>query len=132
MNQTPQGRGLRIFKKPKPKQKQNSSGISVRQVWIGLIEVAQSCPTLCDPMDCSLPGSSVHGIFQARILEQVASLESTNSPIFTTSYYLYLISFIFTPRQKNLSLILLPQRKDQIKIIPIYKFLLIQEKTNKQ
>ena len=32
-------------------------------------EVAQSCPTLCDPMDCSLPGSSVHGIFQAKILE---------------------------------------------------------------
>ena len=35
-------------------------------------EVAQSCPTLCDPMDCSPPGSSVHGIFQARILEWVA------------------------------------------------------------
>ena len=33
------------------------------------IEVAQSCPTLRDPMDCSLPGSSVHGIFQARVLE---------------------------------------------------------------
>ena len=32
-------------------------------------EVAQSCPTLHDPMDCSLPGSSVHGIFQARVLE---------------------------------------------------------------
>ena len=32
-------------------------------------EVAQSCPTLCDPVDCSLPGSSAHGIFQARILE---------------------------------------------------------------
>ena len=32
-------------------------------------EVAQSCPTLCDPMDCSLPGSSVYGIFQARVLE---------------------------------------------------------------
>ena len=32
-------------------------------------EVAQSCPTLCDPMDCSLPGSSVHGILQARVLE---------------------------------------------------------------
>ena len=31
-----------------------------------------SCPTLCDPMDCSPPGSSVHGIFQARILEWVA------------------------------------------------------------
>ena len=33
---------------------------------------AQSCPTLCNPMDCSPPGSSVHGIFQARILEWVA------------------------------------------------------------
>ena len=32
-------------------------------------EVAQWCPTLSDPMDCSLPGSSVHGIFQARVLE---------------------------------------------------------------
>ena len=32
-------------------------------------EVAQSCPTLCNPMDCSPPGSSVHGIFQARVLE---------------------------------------------------------------
>ena len=32
-------------------------------------EAAQSCPTLCDPTDCSLPGSSVHGIFQARVLE---------------------------------------------------------------
>ena len=35
-------------------------------------EVAQSCPTLCDPMDCSPPGSSVHGIFQARVLEWCA------------------------------------------------------------
>ena len=34
--------------------------------------VAQSCPTLCDPMDCSLPSSSVHGIWQARVLEWVA------------------------------------------------------------
>ena len=32
-------------------------------------EVAQLCPTLSDTMDCSLPGSSVHGIFQARVLE---------------------------------------------------------------
>jgi len=32
-------------------------------------EVTQSCPTFSDPMDCSLPGSSVHGIFQARVLE---------------------------------------------------------------
>ena len=35
-------------------------------------EVAQSCLTLSDPMDCSLPGSSVHGICQARVLEWVA------------------------------------------------------------
>ena len=32
-------------------------------------EVAHSCPTLSDPMDCSLPGSSIHGIFQATVLE---------------------------------------------------------------
>ena len=31
--------------------------------------VAQSCPTLCDPLNCSMPGSAVHGILQARILE---------------------------------------------------------------
>ena len=35
-------------------------------------EVAQSCPTLRDPMDCSLSGSSIHGIFQARVLEWIA------------------------------------------------------------
>ena len=40
-------------------------------------EVAQSCPTLRDPMDCSLPGSSIHGIFQARVLEWGAIAFST-------------------------------------------------------
>ena len=35
-------------------------------------EVTQSCPTLCDPMDCSIPGSSLHGILQARVLVWVA------------------------------------------------------------
>ena len=35
-------------------------------------EVAQSCPTLCDSMGCSPPGSSIHGIFQARVLERGA------------------------------------------------------------
>ena len=39
---------------------------------MGESEVAQSCPTLCDPMDYSPPGYSVHGVFQARILEWVA------------------------------------------------------------
>ena len=45
-------------------------------------EVSQSCPTLCDPMDCSLPGSSVHGIFQARVLEWVAI---AFSPVYTAA-----------------------------------------------
>ena len=43
------------------------------------IEVAQSCPTLCDPMDCGPPGSSVHGIFQARVLEWGAIAFSVRS-----------------------------------------------------
>ena len=41
--------------------------------------VAQSCPTLCDPMDCSLPVASVYGIFQARILEWIATSSSKES-----------------------------------------------------
>ena len=58
-----------------------SLGFSRQEHWSGLPfpspmhesekwkEVTESCPTLSDPMDCSLPGSSVHGIFQARVLE---------------------------------------------------------------
>ena len=54
-----------------------SLGFSRQEHWSGSpfpspmheSEVAQSCPTLSDPMDCSLPGSSVHGISQARVLE---------------------------------------------------------------
>ena len=57
-----------------------SLGFSRQEHWSGLpfpspmreSEVAQSCPTLSDPMDCSLPGSSIHEIFQARVLEWVA------------------------------------------------------------
>ena len=47
-------------------------------------EVAQSCPTLRDPMDCSLPGSSIHGIFQARVLEwgAIAFSRSTVTVLF--------------------------------------------------
>ena len=41
--------------------------------------LAQSCPTLCDPMNCSPPGSSVHGILQARIMEWVAIAFSRGS-----------------------------------------------------
>ena len=42
-------------------------------------EVAQLCPTVWDPMDCSLPGFSIHGIFQARILEWIAIFFSWES-----------------------------------------------------
>ena len=45
----------------------------------GLCLVSQSCPVLCNPMDCSPPGSSVHGILQARILEWVAIPSSRRS-----------------------------------------------------
>ena len=54
-------------------------------------EVTQSCLTLCDPMDCSLPGSSVHGIFQARVLDWVAISFSRGSswPRDWTGFYLH-------------------------------------------
>ena len=59
--------------------------------WVS--EAAQSCLTLCDPVDCSPPGSSVHGILQARILEWVAiswglSELSSRSPVFLYSFSL--------------------------------------------
>ena len=44
-------------------------------------EVTESCPTLSDPMDCGLPGSSVQGIFQARVLEWGAIAFSINHTI---------------------------------------------------
>ena len=50
-------------------QSQNSLSTRTKEKWV---LVTQSCPTLCDPMDCSPPGSSVHGILQARILELAA------------------------------------------------------------
>ena len=43
-------------------------------------EVAQLCPTLCDPVDCNLQGSTVHGILQARVLEWVAIVFSRGLP----------------------------------------------------
>ena len=51
-------------------QRLNNNNITFRSDQIR--SVAQSCPTLCDPTDCSPPGSSVHGIFRAGILEWVA------------------------------------------------------------
>ena len=56
---------------------------SVTPCWCGCL-VAKSCPTLGNPIDCSLPGSSVHVIFQARILENVA-----------TCIYVYIHMYIY-------------------------------------
>ena len=71
-------------------------------------EVAQSCLTLPDPMDCSLPGSSVHGIFQARVLEWGAiafsvniSLESLLNSKLKFYIMLWRMSFIFRIVQLN-------------------------------
>ena len=47
--------------------------------------VTQSCPNLCNHMDCSLPGSSIHGIFQARVLEWGAISFSTSNPAATAA-----------------------------------------------
>ena len=73
-----------------------STGFSRQEHWSGLpfpspmreSEVAQSCPTLCDPTDGSPPGSSVHGILQATVLEWIAISFSTvqfNKHLFSTS-----------------------------------------------
>ena len=63
-------------------------------------EVAQSCPTLSDPMDCSLPGSSVNGVFQARVLEWVAIAFSDPDSIAFTKWssrvqVIFLASILF-------------------------------------
>ena len=56
-------------------------------------EVAQWCPTLSDPMDCCVPGSSVHGIFQARVLEREAN--STFSNYFLAALVSFLLMRFF-------------------------------------
>ena len=71
-----------------------SLGFSRQEHWSGLPfpspmherEVAQSCLTPSDPMDCSPPGSSVHGIFQARVLEWGAIAFSGLVPLWTSNY----------------------------------------------
>ena len=61
-----------------PHNTHTQSGIAFVVVVVAL--VTQSCSTLCDPMDCSLLGSSVHGILQARILEWVGMPTSRDLP----------------------------------------------------
>ena len=62
-------------------------------------EVAQSCPTPRDPMDCSLPGSSVHGIFQARALEWGAIAFSEEV---VNEYQILVVTIIVRDRKSRL------------------------------
>ena len=57
-------------------------------------EVAQSCPTPSDPMDCSLPGSSVHGIFQARVFREM-QIKINEIPFNTINNLVWLWVFFF-------------------------------------
>ena len=82
-----------------------SLGFSRQEYWSGLPflspmheserEVAQSCPTLSNPMDCSPPGSSVHGIFQARVLKWGA-IAFSNSYLFKIVILYHTMVFLFS------------------------------------
>ena len=63
-------------------------------------EVAQSCPTLRDPMDCSLPGSFIHGIFQARVLEWGAIAFSNIKMIYgkIDKFFSFELFLLFSPK----------------------------------
>ena len=63
-------------------------------------EVTQSYPTLSDPMDCSLPGSSIHGIFQARVLEWGAIAFSLNALVFIKIYFVALV-FLYSKQERS-------------------------------
>ena len=66
----------------------NYKTIAVNAIFESESEVAQSCLTLCNPIDCGLPGSSVHGIFQAIVLEWIAISFSRSASLQTTAQLL--------------------------------------------
>ena len=66
-------------------------------------EVTQSCPNLSNPMDCSLPGSSVHGIFQARVLEWGAIAFSDSAiQTYVNMYFLQIKYILFYKTYVNI------------------------------
>ena len=98
-----------------------SLGFSRQEHWSGLpfpspiheseSEVAQSCLTPSDPMDCSLPGSSVHGIFQARVLEWGAIAFSEQ--MYSCHYFLHWLPF------KESAVLFFFSQKDKIYYFPV-------------
>ena len=90
-----------------------SLGFSRQEYWSGLpfpspmqerkseSEVAQSCRTLSDPMDCSPPGSSVHGIFQARVLEWGAIAFSTEALLSESKWIHYTFIIDKSPKLRT-------------------------------
>ena len=111
-----------------------SLGFSRQEHWSGVpfpspvheseSEVAQSCLTLSNPIDCSPPGSSVHGIVQARVLEWgasafsmlVSTIQQSDSAVHTSP--LFWISFLFqsaqSPEQASLSTDTIPELLDSV------------------
>ena len=74
-----------------------------------VVKVTQSCPALCDPIDCSPPGSSVHGILQVRILEWVAisfsggilPTQGSNPGLLHCRQILYCLSYQARPSERK-------------------------------
>ena len=68
----------------------NFYNLSLLRPFIYMCLVTQSCLTLCDPMDCSWPGSSVRGVLQATVLEWVAMASSRGSSQLRDQIYIYI------------------------------------------
>ena len=85
-------------------------------------EVAQSCPTLSNPMDCSLPGSSTHGIFQARVLEwaAIAFSDPQSTNCLFISIHIFSVLFIFTDSQFFLHLYIILLSVKDVKIFFLF------------
>ena len=80
-------------------------------------EVAQSCPTLSDPIDCSLPGSSVHGIFQVRVLEWGAiAFSKSHISVLTMQVLLCTVFFAFLNLKDVINFMLIYGRFWELKI----------------
>ena len=95
-------------------------------------EVTQSCPTLCNPMDCSPPSSSVHGIFQARVLEWVAINTSKIKwilVIYNFSIFCYLCSICLMGRKGWGDSDHLPWHKGPENVLPIWNIFMSRQST---